>query len=556
MKTIKVFLAALTLSVSALCLFGAPRALAATKTWTGGGSDTNMMTAGNWSGGAPSAGDDLVFPANISNHTVVNNFTAATSFNSITFSGTATQDTEYTISGNSMTLVAGITNSMTGSFFLSQTISMPLILNGNQTVDAGTKGIDLTGNVNLSSYTLTYDTDSISTMSGVISGTGGITKQGADGSLILTGNNTYSGATLISQGDIIARHQNALGTAAGGTTVSSGAAVSFVETGDSDITYTEPLTLNGDGINTFEGALTVLKNYGMGGGGSATTPTSIFSGAITLGSNIKVFAGDRNVKITGPITGNFTIGLLDQSTSGLEIASSSNGSATPNSTLAQAAKETKYESNSPSTTISVVRNETAIVTGTYGGITVNQGGTLKGTGTVGDAFIAGTLAPGMSPGCLNTGNLSLVAGSTFQVELGSTTACTGYDQVKVTGTVTVGGTLNVTLYNNFKPKAGNKFVIISNDGDATDLVSGTFDGLAQGATFKVGGYTFSISYTGGDGNDVELTVTAGAPDTGFALLTNSPIVTLAVTFGGAAGIYLISRRSLKHAPARARASRR
>src|SRR5205809_34241 len=115
MKKIKVFVLALVLSLSSLAAFAAPHSFAATRTWTGAGSDTNMNTAANWGGTAPVAGDDLVFPANITNRVVVNNYTAATSFNSITFSGVASSASYYTISGNAFALVAGITDSMTGS---------------------------------------------------------------------------------------------------------------------------------------------------------------------------------------------------------------------------------------------------------------------------------------------------------------------------------------------------------------------------------------------------------------------------------------------------------
>ena len=37
-------------------------------------------------------------------------------------------------------------------------------------------------------------------------------------------------------------------------------------------------------------------------------------------------------------------------------------------------------------------------------------------------------------------------------------------------------------------------------------VTGTFKNLPEGAAINNAGYTFRITYTGGDGNDVELTV--------------------------------------------------
>jgi hypothetical protein len=145
-------------------------------------------------------------------------------------------------------------------------------------------------------------------------------------------------------------------------------------------------------------------------------------------------------------------------------------------------------------------------------MTVNSGGTLGGTGTVGAVTVngGGTLGPGLSPGIINTGNLTLNSGSTLTIEINGTTVGTQYDQVTLAGTVSLGGaTLNVVL--GFTPTAGQIFTIISND-DA-DPVSGTFAGLNEGAVFAVSGQQFRISYLEGDGNDVTLTALAASPPT-------------------------------------------
>ena len=138
-------------------------------------------------------------------------------------------------------------------------------------------------------------------------------------------------------------------------------------------------------------------------------------------------------------------------------------------------------------------------------VTVNSGGTLGGTGTVGNTVTVnsgGTIAPGTSPGILNTGTLTLTAGSTLTVEINGTTVGTQYDQVNVTGGVTLGNaTLNVVL--GFTPSAGQTFTIIAND--LADAVVGTFSGLPEGSIFTAGAGRFSISYVGGSGNDVVLT---------------------------------------------------
>lgn len=168
--------------------------------------------------------------------------------------------------------------------------------------------------------------------------------------------------------------------------------------------------------------------------------------------------------------------------------------------------------------------------GTYtGNLDVNKAITLKGTftitGTLTVSAAGAVLSPGLSPGIINSGDLSLISGSTVNIEINGTTVGTQYDQLNVTGTVNLGNaTLNVTT--GFTPVAGNSFVIVNNDG--SDAVTGTFSGLAQGSIFSVNGITFQISYTGGSGNDVVLTVVTVTCDTltiptGITTLTGQPV---------------------------------
>jgi hypothetical protein len=128
----------------------------------------------------------------------------------------------------------------------------------------------------------------------------------------------------------------------------------------------------------------------------------------------------------------------------------------------------------------------------------------------------GVLAPGESSGCLTTGNLTFESGSTYEYEIAGTTECAGYDQTRVFGTVTLGnGTLDVRLLDDFTLQPGQTFKIIDNDG--ADAVGGTFSDLAEGATFTVDGAVFRISYVGGDGNDVVLSVVT-VPDAPILVL--------------------------------------
>ncbi len=146
---------------------------------------------------------------------------------------------------------------------------------------------------------------------------------------------------------------------------------------------------------------------------------------------------------------------------------------------------------------------------------VLTGGTLGGTGRVGSITgTSGAIKPGTAaaPGILNSGNVSLNPGSSLVIDLDGLTAGTGYRQLNVNGSVSLGGsTLDVSA--NFPTNVNDKFTIINNDGN--DPVSGTFAGLPEGAQLTLGGFLYSISYQGtdGTGNDVVLTrlVTPGPP---------------------------------------------
>ncbi len=133
------------------------------------------------------------------------------------------------------------------------------------------------------------------------------------------------------------------------------------------------------------------------------------------------------------------------------------------------------------------------------------GGTLAGTGTVANVTaIGGTIAPGASPGRLRTGNLSLGTGATVELEIAGPLAGIHHDQLQVAGIVSVTNAILKLLLTDQTLSLGDTVVLIDNDG--SDAVSGTFAGLPEGATFPLGLLDVRLSYVGGTGNDVTLTV--------------------------------------------------
>jgi uncharacterized repeat protein (TIGR01451 family) len=156
-------------------------------------------------------------------------------------------------------------------------------------------------------------------------------------------------------------------------------------------------------------------------------------------------------------------------------------------------------------------------------VAVNPGATLGGSGTVGSVATSGTVAPGMTivadqVGILKTGSITFSSGSSLSIQLNGAAPGTGYDQLKVTGTVTLfsGTTLGVSL--GFVPTLGGTYTIVDNDGG--DFISGDFNGLPEGSVITLNSYyQFQLSYFGGDGNDIVLTCVA-MPKTWIGAVNN------------------------------------
>ena len=160
---------------------------------------------------------------------------------------------------------------------------------------------------------------------------------------------------------------------------------------------------------------------------------------------------------------------------------------------------------------------TLVVDGSLDSVVVIDVGTLSGSGTITSSVNVATgtvLAPGSSPGILTVDTVNFDDNSTFEVEIGGTTAGsldTNHDQLNVTGaigSVTIGNnvTLDTIQFNGFEPGVGDEFTIIENAGDA---VVGTFDGLPEAGIitdFLGSGRRAEITYAGNGANDVVLSV--------------------------------------------------
>jgi YVTN family beta-propeller protein len=155
----------------------------------------------------------------------------------------------------------------------------------------------------------------------------------------------------------------------------------------------------------------------------------------------------------------------------------------------------------------VVSQGRLVVTGSHTADIELDGGSLSVTGTVGTIIAntasSGVISPGDNgPGELRTAQAQFAADTTLQIELNGPAMGTGYDRLTTTGgtpTVLGGATLSVTL--GYTPTAGTAFTIVTN-------ASGAFAGLAEGDVLVLNGHHLRLSYMGGSGNDVVLTMLA------------------------------------------------
>ena len=164
-------------------------AFSAVKTWDGGGADTNWTTAANWTNDtAPSANDDLVFPATAAQFTTNNNFFILTVFRSITFEGGT-----YTVGGNPFRLSNGL---IIGGG--TQTINTAVTTTTAQTFSAAAGSLTTLAILSVGSGGLMFDGDGNIGV-GLISGSGAIVKNGL-GAALLASASGYNGSILLNDG--------------------------------------------------------------------------------------------------------------------------------------------------------------------------------------------------------------------------------------------------------------------------------------------------------------------------------------------------------------------
>jgi autotransporter-associated beta strand protein len=453
--------------------------LAFTELWTGLGGDANWTTAGNWVDNvAPQPGFDLQFPAGASRLTSTNNLPANPTFPTLTILGSG-----YTLNGNSLSLFQfhGIGTIAAGHpSGTTSTINFPVAGGGTTVIDVTNTGATLVfgGNVDSS------DT---------------ISKNGVGTAVLLTTGVPLAG-WVINAGILNLQHGGALG--GNNVRVNPGSTLQV----QGDISVPSPVGLGSAGAANATGGLEGVSGSNMLTGGIQLFGDSTVS--VDAGSTLTMTANPVQLGaslLTANVAGAMTIASPIQGTGGL--IKTGTGALTLSGTNTYAGP-------------TAVNAGTLLVNGSQpaSSVTVASGATLGGMGTMGPVTINGILSPGVGgSGILHSGNATFNLGSTVAVDLNGTTGGSGYDQLFVTGTVSLGGpTLAVSVA--FPSVTGDIFTIVQ----STGAISGGFSGLPEGFMFPSGGRTFRINYTP---NTVTLTdVTPAATATPTPTPTATPCI--------------------------------
>ncbi len=149
--------------------------------------------------------------------------------------------------------------------------------------------------------------------------------------------------------------------------------------------------------------------------------------------------------------------------------------------------------------------------GATGASVIIDGGSLSGPGTVmGNLTNAGEVDLGSAAGTLTvSGTYTQFTDGTLTLKVGGTAAGSQFDQVNVSGTTALSGTLDVSLSNGFAPGLGTSYAVLnfaSVTGSFSTFNSPQIDGLAA----------FSTSFTA---TSLNLVAATTAPDLAVGTIT-------------------------------------
>ena len=439
------------------------------------------------------------------------------------YSGTANQTLSGVISGTGV-----LTQNNSAS---TLTLSGNNTYTGATTINGGTLEIASTGRLGGGSYaqnisnngTFIYSGTANQTLSGVISGSGVLTQNNSASTLILSGNNTYTGATTINAGTLQIGAGSTTGSVAGnilnnGTLVfnrSNAITYSGNISGNGSLTLgggsSSSLTLSGN--NTYSGGTTIVNNGGTGI--SLGANNALGTGTLTLGNGStlgRLHLRGYNQTITGLSMGTSTNVIESAGTTGgaigtltINLASGNTSTTTPSFFFRDGTggKLALVKTGAGTLDFSVF-NTAAGAMNYSGGLTVNDGtftySSQNSTAGLGNSTAGGIIT-------LGGGTLSYngTAGSSVTIANNMTlTASTASTLNNANGTVNVTGTIS-----------GSGNLIKTGAGTLALSAANTYSGNTT-----VANGTLTLSGSGTLGTST-ISITGGTLDLGGSSITNT-----------------------------------
>ncbi len=354
-------------------------------------------------------------------------------------------------------VTGGGTPNLTGIVNLQSNSSINLATN------SGNAAMTLSGTLNLNGNILSANTINVNpaiTISGIINGAGGIA-EGGNGVLVISNNNsgTYSGTTTLSGNGATLQLGNDGALGSGALSLNATSATLTVRSADATgHSLSNALVLGGNvsTIYTFGAAATFTGNLTF----TNSTPIAL--------STVRTFnVLNAQTQINAGLTG---AGGITKSGAGALVLTGTSGytgATTLNAGVLQA-----DGSLNASSAVGV------------GGAGASGTPTLSGAGTVNGAVTlnaagggaAGTINPGTvgGVGTLTVGSISFQNGSTFAVDLNSSTS----DRLTINGAATLAGTNNITFTGTTgaTTTSGVGNYVLATIGSGSNLTTGAFTG--------------------------------------------------------------------------------
>lgn len=333
---------------------------------------------------------------------------------------------------------------------------------------------------------------------------------------------------------------NDITTLAAGTTnaISYADVNGFTVGGAGVVTSNAPITLTTDNLTiaapinvgtatvTF-GTVLSATTIDLGGADVADTTLGISDAELSL-----VTAGSVQIGATGATAAmNVSAAIAPAHTSLLQL---NGGTITGTGSIAVATLDVRTLGTFSVTGASDV-NTLSFVSGTVTGPNAFNDADGFALGDPSGQHVFNTQSNAITSFDVGTATVNFPDSTIVVLDIEGAVAGTSHPQINITGTVNIAGATLQAISGTSVP-AGTEFVIIKNDG--VDAITGTFDGLDEGDTIPGFSPPATITYVGGDGNDVAIVTVdplAGTPSANGKSITfrdvDGDIVTIKTSKG-------------------------